>query len=592
MIRFLQCHRMTRFHKIKEVLETSQRIQAVFLLVMMLISMILETIGIGLIVPVLVLIGEPDIVSKYPSIDPILGMLGNPGQTQLIIGSMLVMGGVFGIKSGFLAYMAWRKATYITNNQANLSQRLFAGYLRQPYTFHLQRNSAQLIRNVNVESMHFISGLNSMIELLTHGFVMLGITALLLWVEPVGGVVIFVVLTLSGLLLHALTKTRLSHWGKARQYHEGQRIQHIQQGLGGVKDVKLLGREDDFLRQFAMHNNSNAIIDRKRIFLGALPKLWFEFLAVACLVSLVISMLLQGKLLEVLVPTVALFAAAAFRLLPNIGSIMLHVQTLRFVGPVIDNLHTELSTMECVPRRAPARPLKYHSSLHISKVSFTYDAASYSALQDITLDIPRGLSIGFMGDSGAGKSTLIDLILGLLKPSTGQVLVDNVDIQTNLHGWQGQVGYVPQSIYLSDDSLRRNIAFGLADGEINNQAVRHALKAAQLEDFVATLPETINTRVGERGIRLSGGQRQRIGIARALYHDPEVLVLDEATSALDTETEQGVMQAVNALHGTKTIIIIAHRLSTVAHCDRLYRLTNGKISPTDSCSFQVEHQYD
>ena len=215
--------------------------------------------------------------------------------------------------------------------------------------------------------------------------------------------------------------------------------------------------------------------------------------------------------------------------------------------------------------------------IQLTDVSFRYSTAPGPALEHISLEIDRGASIGLVGGSGAGKSTLIDVILGLFKPDEGKVLVDGTDIQTNMRGWQDQIGYVPQTIYLSDDSLRRNIAFGLAENAIDDQAICRAIKAAQLEEFVATLTQGSNTLVGERGVRLSGGQRQRIGIARALYHDPEVLVLDEATSALDTETELGVMQAVSALQGTKTIIIIAHRLSTVAGCDRLYRLEGGKI---------------
>ncbi len=565
------------FQKLRKVLRPSQRRQALVLFGLMIVSMALETVGVGMILPVLALIAEPDIGARFPAVTPLLKSLGNPSQTELVVGALVALGIFFAIKNGFLAYMTWRKAGFVTEVQADLSQRLFTGYLRQPYTFHLQHNSAQLIRNINAEVTHFFNGLNSLVDLLTQLIILLSVTALLLWAEPLGGLVVFAVLGGAGMLLHQITKTKLSRWGAARQFHDVKRIQHLQQGLGGVKDVKLLGREDDFLAQFAVHIKGNASIERKRILLGALPKLSFEFLAVIGMVALILTMLAQGKPIEVLIPTVALFAAAAFRLLPNIGSVMLHVQTLRFVGPVIDNLHAEISLLENTPHTKNAAPLAFHEGIELHDVAFRYAGAARLALTKISLQIPRGATVGFIGGSGAGKSTLIDVILGLLAPTRGKVLADGTDIQTNLRGWQDQIGYVPQSIFLSDDSLRRNIAFGLPEDQIDDLAVERAIKASQLEEFVAGLPEGLHTAVGERGVRLSGGQRQRIGIARALYHDPQILVLDEATSALDVATEEGVMQAVRALHGAKTILIVAHRLSTVANCDKLYRLEKGGV---------------
>jgi ABC-type multidrug transport system fused ATPase/permease subunit len=253
------------------------------------------------------------------------------------------------------------------------------------------------------------------------------------------------------------------------------------------------------------------------------------------------------------------------------------VQSLRYGLPVINVLHEELNL--AIPKvaatRSPVTP--FHEGLELSRVTYTYPGAAEPALKNVSLLIQRGESVGFVGASGAGKSTLVDILLGLLTPDTGEMLVDGKDIQLNLRNWQDQIGYVPQSIFLTDDTLRRNVAFGLANEQIDDVAVQRAIRAAQLEEFVTSLPDGQETFVGERGIRLSGGQRQRIGIARALYHDPAVLVLDEATSALDTATEAGVIQAVTALQGTKTVIVVAHRLSTVEHCNRLYRLHEGRL---------------
>lgn len=568
---------MRHIGKIFAVLRAEQRRRAYWLFALMLVAMLLETAGVGLIIPFLALVAEPDIGRRYPSVAPYLARLGNPDQKTLIVFGMLGMLGFFGVKNSFLAFMTWQRSAFVADTQASLSLRLFGAYLRQPYTFHLRRNSAQLIRNVSMESNQFTSGLNSLIELVTQGLVLVGIGALLLFVEPIGGLVALLVLGTAGTLFQSVTKKRIRRWGKERRFHQGKIIQHLQQGLGGVKDIKLLGHEDDFLAQYATHARGNAQAERKRKFLNGLPRLWFEFLAVLGLVALVVSMLVQGRAIESIVPTLAVFAAAAFRLMPKLGQVTTSSQELRFVGPVIDSMYAELRELERVAPEPHIGPLPFKQEIRLEGVGFTYDGASVAAVADIDLAIPIGGSVGFIGGSGAGKSTLIDVILGLIRPSLGRVLVDGTDIGTNLRGWQDQIGYVPQSIFLTDDTLRRNIAFGIVDKHIDEASVLAAVRSAQLDELVASLPEGLDTLVGERGVRLSGGQRQRIGIARALYHDPTVLVLDEATSALDTATERGVMDAVNALHGNKTIIIVAHRLTTVAHCDRLFRLDRGRL---------------
>jgi ABC-type multidrug transport system fused ATPase/permease subunit len=383
---------------------------------------------------------------------------------------------------------------------------------------------------------------------------------------------------LAAWVFYRLSRTHLLRWGRARQHHEGLRIQHLQQGLGGAKDVKLLGREEDFFAQYRIHNEGTATVQQHLSTLQQLPRLWLELLGAVGLASLVLVMIAQGKPLAALLPTLGLFGVAAFRLMPSVGRMMASLQVMRYNLPVVDTLHRELGIIDTsAPFRHDSQPLRFNGALVLDRVGFNYPNTDTAAISGVSLSIARGTSVGFVGGSGAGKSTLVDVILGLLTPATGRVAVDGIDIQTNLRGWQDQIGYVPQSIYLTDDTLRRNVAFGLPDDQVDASAVSRALKAAQLDEFVSDLPAGLETVVGERGVRLSGGQRQRIGIARALYHDPPVLVLDEATSSLDTANEQGVMAAVNALHGDKTLIIVAHRLSTVARCDRLFRLEHGRL---------------
>ena len=470
------------------------------------------------------------------------------------------------------------QTSFAFNIQANLLQRLFEIYLSQPYVFHLQRNSAQLIRNITGEVSIFTMVITNSLLLITELLVLVGIAILLLIVEPISALILFFVFGGSALILYRVTRGYISRWGAERQRHDGFRIQHLQQGLGGIKDAKILGRENNFLAQFQSHNIKSAQMWKFQTFLQNYPRLIFELLAVAGLAILVISMSNQGKDMSSIMPTIGLFSVAAFQLLPSVGRVLGAVQSLRYSLPVVNILDEEIKLIISRSKSQNTDSIKtFKGELSLIDIKYYYPNTKTPALNGISINIQKGQSIGFIGTSGSGKSTLVDIILGLLLPNEGMVKIDGHDIQPMLRQWQGHIGYVPQFIYLTDDTLRRNIAFGLTDEEIDDKAVKRAIKAAQLDEFVISLPDAEETIVGERGVRLSGGQRQRIGIARALYHNPQVLVLDEATSALDSVTENGIMNAIMALHGEKTIIIIAHRLSTVEQCDKLYRLDQGKV---------------
>lgn len=576
---------MDTLKRILALLLPSQRRQAGKLLSLMVLGSLVETASLGLIIPALVLMSETNIAARYPRLLPLFEAIGHPTQAQLIIGGMAALFCVYFVKTFFLAFLAWQQNAFVFGVRAEISQRLFTGYLRQPWSFHLQRNSAQLINILATETNQFTgSALQPALLFVAEALVLAGICTLLAVVEGWGVLVLVTVLGLATWCFQRLTRGHLMRWGQARQYHESLRIQHAQQGLGGAKDVKLLGREEEFLELYSTHNLGSARAVEWQNTLQQLPRLWLEVVAVGGFAILVIVMISQGKQPAVILPTLGLFAVAAFRIMPSANRAVGALQSLRYARPAIDTLHNEILQLKESSAPDGGSTIDFRKEVSLESVSYRYPNAAVAALSDITLTIPRGSSIGIIGGSGAGKSTLVDLLLGLITPNVGFVRVDGSDIQANMRGWQNQVGYVPQTIYLTDDSLRRNVAFGLPEDQIDDKAVRRALRAAQLEDFVRGLPEGIETAVGERGVRLSGGQRQRIGIARALYHDPQVLVLDEATSALDTATEQDVMEAVNALIGEKTLIIVAHRLSTVARCDHLYRLEHGRIA--DEGSFE------
>jgi ABC-type bacteriocin/lantibiotic exporter with double-glycine peptidase domain len=565
------------------LLTPAQRRSTIFLFMLMVIGMLIESAGLGLVVPALAFMANDDPSSISPWLANALRSLGNPSREVLIMWGMGTVLAMAIIKAAFMVFLAWKQSAVMADVGAAFAQRLFSNYMMQPWTFHMQRNSAQLCRNVTTEVTYFVTSLNGWLNCLADGLVLVGISAVLLAVQPVGAVVIAIVLGASTYLFQALTRPAVARWGESRQHHEGQKFQHMLQGLHGIKDVKILGRENEFIRNFSGHTTAVARVGQRQALMIQLPRLWYELVAAMGLCLLAFTMLVLGTPSSVFVPTIGLFAVGAFRLLPSVNRLVVNAQNLRYMEPAVNVIAAELACATGRPPNDDLRRANFNSRLELRDICFRYPQISTNALQDVSLTIPRGKSVGFIGESGAGKSTLVDVILGLLEPTGGKILLDGNSIACDLRAWQNLIGYVPQSIYLSDDTLRRNIAFGKTDEEIDETKLVNAIRSAQLAPFVASLPAGLDTFVGERGVRLSGGQRQRIGIARALYHEPEVLVLDEATSALDTETESGVMACVNALQGEKTLIIVAHRMTTVAKCDLLYRLRDGRIVDSGPC---------
>ncbi|MBK8990201.1 MAG: ABC transporter ATP-binding protein [Gammaproteobacteria bacterium] len=514
---------MTSLARLLSLLTASQRREALLLLILMLIGTFLEAVSIGLVVPAIALLVQVDMAAEYPFAHQVLTVVAPAGQDQLIAIAVIALFAVYLFKAIFMSFLTWRQNRFVFGARAALSQRLFEGYLRQPWTFHLQRNSGQLSSILTVETNQFATNaLQPGFILVAEGLAVCAIALLLVAVEASGALLVMITLGFAVLGFQRFTHKDIRRLGEDRLRHEGMRAQSLQEGLGGVKDIKLLGRESEFLARYSEHNLRNArAVGLQNTYLQ-LPRFWIEVLAVAGMAILVIFLLGRGSATAAVLPTLGMFAVAAFRLMPSVTRLAASMQNLHYASPVVDTLYRELQMLETKPVSPELHLPRFGERIALHDVGFVFPGSTKPALEDVNLQIPCGSAVGFVGASGAGKSTLVDIILGLLPPTTGRVSVDGIDIHADLRGWQDQIGYVPQSIFLSDDTLRRNVAFGVAAQDIDEVSVRSALRAAQLAEFVDGLPDGLDTLVGERGVRLSGGQRQRVGIARALYNDPAV----------------------------------------------------------------------
>jgi len=572
---------MKAFEVLWEMLNARQRTAALVLLSIMVVSMVFEVLGIGMVIPVLSVMSGA-LSNPSSGVHEWLEWLGKPTLNQLILLGLAFLLFVYVAKTAFLLFSAYWQARFSASLQSSFTRRLYAIYLAQPWTFHLARNSSELARNI-YEAQALAAICNVMLGVVSEGLVLVGIVCFLIWLDPIGTFVLGAVLGSATLFIVRYSGRRQKVWGDARFEHLKELNRHLHQGIAGAKDIKLRGCEKSFVDQFQRRSSIVAEMTAKQSLFSQIPRLWLELVAVLAICILASVSIARGGDLGGLVGSLGVFAAAAFRLLPSVNRLAMGFGAFQYYEKTLVTLRDELRLGSSTPSGIDAgRRFDFGQEAVLEDVTFLFPCSSAPALDGVTIRIPHGTTVGIIGGSGAGKSTAVDILLGLLEPTAGRVTVDGVDIRGALRGWQSLIGYVPQSIYLCDDSLRENVAFGVPLDQIDDVAIARAISASQLDDFVASLPDGLSTVVGERGVRLSGGQRQRIGIARALYHDPEVLVLDEATSALDTDTEAEVMAAVNALHGAKTIVIVAHRLSTVEQCDILYRLEHGRLVQSGS----------
>lgn len=571
---------MSALGKIWYLLVAAPRGKLVILLASVLASSVLETIGVGVIFPFIKLIDDPSLADGIAWVTSIRATLGLTGTTEFLVATALGLLVVFVGKNAFAVLVNWVQIGFSQSEAAKLSVRMFRTYMHAPYAFHVRHNSGELIHNTRDLAMYvYLRAVFASLKLVTELTVAAGIMALLFYAQPLATLVAMVVLGVSvGAMLVGWGRIA-ARMGRRRMEQLAVAVRWLHQSLAGIREIKVLGREPFFETRYRTAIHAVAEAQQKQETVSQTPRLLLETIMVAGMLLVVILLLLQGKSSAEMIGGLALFGSAGFRLMPCMSRITVAVNEIRGSRAGLDELYADLMELETTGNDTvtPAKPVAFERRLSLEGVGFAYAVADRPALEGVDLDLPKGRSLGVVGSSGAGKSTLVNLLLGLYRPTGGRIAVDGRDVFENLPSWRAMIGYVPQSIFLADDTLVRNIAFGIEDGEVDRDRVNAAVEMAQLGDFVASLPDGLNTLVGENGVRLSGGQRQRIGIARALYGDPEVLVLDEATSALDNETENAVARALAGLHGHKTMVIVAHRLSTVKDCDLIAFMADGRV---------------
>ncbi len=552
--------------KLFSLLGEGIRVPAIILFLAMLTGTALDTFGIALVLPLVQLVSNPDKIEKIPLLNDVVSFFGIQGAENILLFVLVSFFIFYVLKNIFLAYVLYLQARLVAMRQAMFADRLFRHYMGRPYWLHIRQNSAEVIRNVVVTAPKVFKGsLFSLLSIAMEGLLILGAVTVLLWVEPQGAILAGGLLAVTMFVLSRTGRKRMVVWGRNTERCRASMIQSVNEGLHAYKEIRLTGRQNFFSDKFSRPNIESASYQIKAVLMGQFPKLVSEVILIAAVLFFVGTIVVwRGESIAGTVPVLGVFAAAALRIMPSANRVMMDVYNIRQAKPALDNIYRDYHYDGTAATTAIAPPaFSFAGEIVLENVSYRYAAADRASLKGVSLGIKKGGSIAFVGATGSGKTTLADIILGLLEPTEGRILVDGRDIRENVEGWQRRIGYVPQDFSLLDASLRENIAFGVPAHEINEARVWEAAGLAQISGMIENLEGGMDTPAGERGVRFSGGERQRIGIARALYHDPDVLVLDEATAALDTVTEKKFVQAIEALHGQKTLIIIAHRLSTV-----------------------------
>ncbi len=588
--------KITMLQKIGYLFDRKQKMQFIGLGVLILIGGLLETLGVSMMVPVVQGIMDPAALAQNEIIGKVLGILhievpdmAQDGGNRIIIMMLAAMMVLFVVKNAYLLFQTYVQNTFVTRNRNRMISRVMREFLNRPYEEYLVADIPTVFRLTDSDIPSAFQLILVLIQMITEIVVSAFLCVVLVVVSPIMTLFIVVIFLGLTLLLSKILKPRLNAIGRKNQEIQSRIAKWRIQSIYGLKDVKVLNREEFFVRNYYESGSIGANVARNYAVLNNLPRLLIETIFIVSMLAFIMVYILGGGDIKVLIPQLTAFAVAAIRIMPSANRINTYMSEIAYSQPCLDYLYENLNESmkqdvngsvtgyDQEGKKKEKERLFLQDKIVLDHITFAYPGTDKNIFTDAHMEVKRGQSVGIMGPSGAGKSTIVDILLGLLHVQKGAIICDGRSIFDNYESWLAQIGYIPQSIYLVDESIRDNIAFGIDADKIDENRIWEVLEEAQLKEFIEELPEGLDTKIGDRGVRISGGQRQRIGIARALYHDPEILVFDEATSALDNDTEKAVMDAVNSFHGRKTMVIIAHRLNTIAKCDVIYKVDGEKI---------------
>ena len=578
------------------IFDRKQKIRLVWLIMILFAEIFLELLGVISVYPFIALILNPNMIHDNKWLSMAYDISGVQNNNDFFMFMAFGMIGIYIFKNAFNAFTSYKRTGFVFDTQREIGVRLMRSYMQEPYSFFLEKNSAVLMRGVGTDVAQFFNLVLQCLYMFSDCVMMLIFGGYMLYTDFILSVSMIIIMVLFVAIFVRWNKKRATYFGKETQKCSGKMTQWMQQAFGGVKEIKILRREDYFVDNYEKYCSQSNRMNRIFSFLNSIPHMVLECFCTAAILLIIAIRVRNGADVAVFLPKMAIFAMALFRLFPRISRINGCLNSIIFSYPYMDSVYEALQLSEehkyqRVKREEKGKQentLSFEHDVTLENIHFVYPNTEVEVLSGVNMSIRKGQAVALVGPSGAGKTTLADVFLGILELKEGRVLCDGKEILNHADEWADKLGYIPQVIFLSDDSIRNNVAFGLEVNESVDDKVWAALEQAQLKEFVERLPEGLDTKIGERGVRLSGGQRQRIGIARALYTNPDILVLDEATSALDNETEAAVMESIEHLLGHKTMIIIAHRITTVRNCDVIYRVDKGNIEEVTYEQLQAE----
>ena len=574
--------------KMNRLLDAKQKRLMVLIVFLMLIGGILESLSISVVIPVIEVLLDPEAVENNWLLAALYNGMGLTSITQFTVVMMLALIGAFVLKNLFLFLQNVVQLRFVYTNQFATSRKMMINFMNRPYEYYLNADTAVIQRSITSDVNNMYGLILALLQLISEAVVFVCLVAVLLVVDAQMIMTIAVLLLVVLIVIKVVIKPIMVKAGQENQDFYSGLFKWIEQSVMGIKEIKIANKEQYFISEYAKCGFGYVNAVQKYNLYNSTPRLLIETVCIAGLVLYMLVVMLQGASVTEMMPQLTTFGLAAMRLIPSANRINNHLTSISYFEPffmgVSDNLQEDIHDdsivydVEAYSKAKEVKKLDLSKEITLQDITYKYPNTETLIFDHADMTIPIGSAIGIVGTSGSGKTTIVDVMLGLLQLQTGKILADGVDVSTNYEGWLKNIGYIPQTIFMIDSTIRKNVAFGFADEDIDDERVWAVLKEAQLDEFVRGLPDGLDTGIGERGIRISGGQRQRIGIARALYEDPEVLVLDEATSALDNDTEAAIMDSINRLHGKKTLVIIAHRLQTIEKCDMVFRVENGKIN--------------